>query len=151
MKQLPNFLSDPSSHLESELGLIDKQMRDAANRNDEISLVALSNRRDELPALIYAEKLRDFAERLNVQRSRVAAFDVELTNSVSLSRTLGAELEPKVTALQAEIERLQSEWAQSVADMETLQFAARQAHNDLNRILGERVNLLLAQCGTTTN
>jgi chromosome segregation ATPase len=145
MKQLPNFISDanPVSHLESELGLIDSQMIDHARRNDEAGLVALRNRKAELPELIQKAKWKDFAARLSVARSRVAAFDIELQNARRESSSRGASLEPKVTELRAEIERLQSEWAQSVADVESLQFATRQASDDLNRILSERTNLLL--------
>jgi chromosome segregation ATPase len=150
MKQLPTFLSDsnPVSHLESELGLIDSQMIEHARRNDEAGLVALRDRKAELPELIQKAKWKDFAARLSVARSRVAAFDIELQNARRESSSRGASLEPKVTELRAEIERLQSEWAQSVADVESLQFAARQAASDLNRILSERTNLLLTQCGT---
>jgi chromosome segregation ATPase len=153
LQQLPSFISDaePLSHLESELGTIDKQIQDAARRNDEAQLVDLRDRKAELPELIQKAKWKDFAARLSVARSRVAAFDIELQNARRESSSRGASLEPKVTELRAEIERLQSEWAQSVADVESLQFATRQASDDLNRILSERTNLLLAQSGTTTN
>ncbi len=145
LQQLPSFISDaePLSHLESELGTIDKQIQDAARRNDEAQLVDLRDRKAELPELIQKAKWKDFAARLSVARSRVAAFDIELQNARRESSSRGASLEPKVTELRAEIERLQSEWAQSVADVESLQFATRQASDDLNRILSERTNLLL--------
>jgi chromosome segregation ATPase len=143
MKQLPNFISDPLSHLESELGLIDKQMIDAARTGNETALLSLRDRKAELPELIQKAKWKDFAARLSVARSRVAAFEIELQSARRESLARGASLEPKVTELRAEIERLQSEWAQSVADVESLQFAARQASDDLNRILSERTNLLL--------
>jgi chromosome segregation ATPase len=103
----------------------------------------LRDRKSELPELIQKAKWKDFAARLSVARSRVAAFDIELQNARRESSSRGASLEPKVTELRAEIERLQSEWAQSVADVESLQFATRQASDDLNRILSERTNLLL--------
>jgi chromosome segregation ATPase len=143
MKQLPNFISDPLSHLESELGLIDKQMIDAARTGNETALLSLRDRKAELPELIQKAKWKDFAARLSVARSRVAAFEIELQSARRESSARGASLEPKVTELRAEIERLQSEWAQSLADVESLQFAARQASDDLNRILSERTNLLL--------
>jgi chromosome segregation ATPase len=143
MKQLPNFISDPLSHLESELGTIDKQMQDAARAGDQNALLSLRDRKAELPELIQKAKWKSFASRLSVARSRVGAFEIELQNARRESSSRGAELEPKVTELRAEIERLQSEWAQSVADVESLQFAARQASDDLNRILSERTNLLL--------
>jgi chromosome segregation ATPase len=143
MKQLPNFISDPLSHLESELGLIDKQMLDAARTGNETALLSLRDRKAELPELIQKAKWKDFAARLSVARSRVAAFEIELQSARRESSARGASLEPKVTELRAEIERLQSEWAQSLADVESLQFAARQASDDLNRILSERTNLLL--------
>jgi chromosome segregation ATPase len=149
MKQLPNFISDPLSHLESELGTIDKQMQDAARAGDQNALLSLRDRKAELPELIQKAKWKSFASRLSVARSRVAAFEIELQNARRESSARGASLEPKVTELRAEIERLQSEWAQSVADVESLQFAARQAASDLNRILSERTNLLLTQSGTT--
>jgi chromosome segregation ATPase len=149
MKQLPSFISDPLSHLQGELGTIDKQMIDAARTGNETALVSLRNRKAELPELIQKAKWKDFAARLSVARSRVAAFEIELQVARRESSSRGASLEPKVTELRAEIERLQSEWAQSVADVESLQFATRQASDDLNRILSERVNLLLAQSGTT--
>ncbi len=143
MKQLPNFISDPLSHLESELGTIDKQMQDAARAGDQNALLSLRDRKAELPELIQKAKWKSFASRLSVARSRVGAFEIELQNARRESSSRGAELEPKVTELRAEIERLQSEWAQSVADVESLQFATRQASDDLNRILSERTNLLL--------
>ncbi len=151
LQQLPSFLSDanPVAQLENELGLIDSQMIEHARRNDEAGLVALRNRKAELPELIMEVKWKDFAARASVARSRVAAFGIELENARRESSARGANLEPRVTELRAEIERLQSEWAQSVADVESLQFAARQAAADLNRILSERTNLLLlAQSGT---
>ncbi len=146
--KLPKLLSDSLTELTVELGTIDSQMIDRARRNDEAGLVALRNRKAELPELIMKAKWKDFARRASLGRSRVAAFDIELAKARRESLSRGASLEPKVTELKAEIERLESEWAQSVADVESLQFAARQAHNDLNRILSERTNLLLAQSGT---
>jgi multidrug resistance efflux pump len=150
MKQLPNFLSDaePLAGLETEFGTIDKQMRDAARTGNETALISLRDRKADLPTLIQKAKWKDFAKRASLARSRVGAFDLELQNARRESSALGASLEPKVTELRAEIERLQSEWAQSVADVESLQFAARQAASDLNRILSERTNLLLNQLGT---
>jgi multidrug resistance efflux pump len=148
MMKLPKLLSDSLTELTVELGTIDSQMIDRARRNDEAGLVALRNRKAELPELIMKAKWKDFARRASLGRSRVAAFDIELAKARRESLSRGASLEPKVTELKAEIERLESEWAQSVADVESLQFAARQAHNDLNRILSERTNLLLAQSGT---
>jgi chromosome segregation ATPase len=147
MKQLPNFLSDsdPVSHLESELGLIDRQMRDHAQRNDEAGLVALRDRKAELPELIQKAKMKDFAERLSVARSRVAAFDIELQTAVQEAGTKGRDAETKIPLLEQEIERLRSEWAQVRHDVESLQFEARQAHAELERIQSERVDLLLAQ------
>jgi hypothetical protein len=145
MKQLPNFISDPVSHLESELGLIDKRMRDHAQRNDEAGLVALRDRKAELPELIQKAKMKDFAERLSVARSRVAAFDIELQTAVQEAGTKGRDAETKIPLLEQEIERLRSEWAQVRQDVESLQFEARQAHAELERIQSERVDLLLAQ------
>ncbi len=145
MKQLPNFISDPVSHLESELGLIDKRMRDHAQRNDEAGLVALRDRKAELPELIQKAKMKDFAERLSVARSRVAAFDIELQTAVQEAGTKGRDAETKIPLLEQEIERLRSEWAQVRHDVESLQFEARQAHAELERIQSERVDLLLAQ------
>jgi division protein CdvB (Snf7/Vps24/ESCRT-III family) len=147
MMKLPNFISDanPVSHLESELGLIDRQMRDRAQRNDEAGLVALRDRKAELPELIQKARMKDFASRLSVARSRVAAFDIELQTAVQEAGTKGRDAETKIPLLQAEIERLRSEWAQVRQDVESLQFEARQAHIELERIQSERVDLLLAQ------
>jgi chromosome segregation ATPase len=147
MMKLPNFISDanPVSHLESELGLIDRQMRDRAQRNDEAGLVALRDRKAELPELIQKAKMKDFAERLSVARSRVAAFDIELQTAVQEAGTKGRDAETKIPLLEQEIERLRSEWAQVRQDVESLQFEARQAHAELERIQSERVDLLLAQ------
>lgn len=151
MMKLPKLLSDSLTELTAELGTIDSQMIDRARRNDEAGLVVLRDRKAELPELIQKAKWKDFARRASLARSRVSSFDIELQKARRESSSRGASLEPKVTELKAEIERLQSEWAQSVADVEWLQFAARQAHADLNRILSERTNLLLSQSGTTTN
>jgi chromosome segregation ATPase len=148
MKQLPSFISDPLAELESELGLIDKQMRDHARRNDEAGLVALRDRKAELPELIQKERMKNFALRLSVSRSRVAAFDIELQSAVRKAGTLSNQIEPKISVLQAEIECLRTEWAQAVADKESLQFAAKQARDDLDRIQNERETLLLGHYGT---
>jgi chromosome segregation ATPase len=147
MMKLPNFISDanPVSHLESELGLIDKRMRDYAQRNDEAGLVALRDRKAELPELIQKARMKDFASRLSVARSRVAAFDTELQTAVQEAGTKGRDAETKIPLLEQEIERLRSEWAQVRQDVESLQFEARQAHAELERIQSERVDLLLAQ------
>jgi hypothetical protein len=144
-KQLSNFLSDPASELERELGLIDKQMRDRAQRNDEAGLIALRDRKADLPELIQKTKMQDFASRLSVARSRVAAFDIELQTANREAATKGLDAETKIPLLEQEIERLRSEWAQVRHDVESLQFEARQAHAELERIQSERVDLLLAQ------
>jgi chromosome segregation ATPase len=148
MKQLPNFISDPLSHLESELGTIDKQMKDAARTGDQNALVSLRDRKAELPELIQKARMKDFASRLSVARSRVAAFDIELQIAYRRAGTLSNQIEPKISALQAEIERLRTEWAQAVADKESLQFVAKQARDDLDRIQNERETLLLGHYGT---
>jgi chromosome segregation ATPase len=150
MKQLPSFISDadPVSYLESELGLIDRQMRDVARTGNETALVSLRDRKAELPELIQKARMKDFASRLSVARSRVAAFDIELQIAYRRAGTLSSQVEPKIAALQAEIERLRTEWAQAVADKESLQFAAKQARDDLDRIQNERETLLLGHYGT---
>jgi chromosome segregation ATPase len=141
--KLPNFILDPVSELENELGLIEQKMRDAANRNDEKSLVALSARRDELPALIHAEKLRDIGERINAARTRCGVYDSETQTASELSRTLGSELDPKVKALELEIEGLRSEWAQAQTDRENLTFAAKQARSEFEGLSKQRETLLM--------
>jgi chromosome segregation ATPase len=148
MKQLPSFISDPVKHLEGELGTIDKEMRDAARRNDEAGLVALRDRKAELPELIQRMRMKNFASCLSVARSRVAAFEIELQSVVRKAGALSNQIEPKISALQAEIECLRTEWAQAVADKESLQFAAKQARDDLDRIQNERETLLLGHYGT---
>jgi chromosome segregation ATPase len=120
-------------------------MRDHAQRNDEAGLVALRDRKADLPELIQKAKMKDFAERLSVARSRVAAFDIELQTAVQEAGTKGRDAETKIPLLEQEIERLRSEWAQVRHDVESLQFEARQAHAELERIQSERVDLLLAQ------
>ncbi len=142
------LLHNEVSQLSDELRDTDKLMRDAARRGDENSLVSLQTRKTELPELIQKARMKDFAERLSVARSRVAAFDSELQNAVREAGTLGNQIEPKITALQAEIERLRTDWAQAVADKESLQFAAKQARDDLDRIQNERETLLLGHYGT---
>jgi hypothetical protein len=148
MKQMPSFLSDSSSHLESELELIKGQMRVAARRGDETALAALRSRRDELPGLIQAEKMRDFAARLSVARSRVAALNIELQNAVRESLTLATKVETDVPLLQEAIENLRSVSAQAHHERDLVQFAAKQADDELVRIQNERESLLLAQFGT---
>jgi chromosome segregation ATPase len=145
MKQLPNFISDPLSHLESELGTIDRQMKDAARTGDQNALVSLRDRKAELPELIQKAKMQDFAKRLSVARSRFAAFDIELQIAYRRAGTLSNQIEPKIAALEAEIEQLRTEWAQAQQDKESLQFAAKEAREELERIQSEREALLLAQ------
>jgi chromosome segregation ATPase len=123
-------------------------MRDAARRGDENSLVSLQTRKTELPELIQKAKMRNFAERLSVARSRVAAYDTELQSAARESGTLANEVETKVPILQAEIERLRSASAQAHHERESLQFAAKQARDDLARIQNERESLLLGHYGT---
>jgi chromosome segregation ATPase len=142
-KQLPNFILDPVSELESELGLIERKMREAAARGNESAVVALSARRDELPALIHVEKLRDIGEQINAARTRCGVYDNEMQTASELSRTLGSELDPKVKALELEIERLRSEWAQAQTDRENLTFAAKQARNEFEGLLKQRETLLM--------
>jgi phage shock protein A len=89
--------------------------------------------------------MKDFASRLSVARSRVAAFDIELQAAVQEAGTKGRDAETKIPLLEQEIERLRSEWAQVRQDVESLQFEARQAHAELERIQSERVDLLLEQ------
>ncbi len=97
MMTKPNFLSDPLSHLESEAGTIDSQMIDAARRNDEAGFVALRDRKAELPEHIQKAKWKDFAARLSVARSRIAAFDIELQNARRETSARDASLERKCT------------------------------------------------------
>jgi chromosome segregation ATPase len=93
--------------------------------------------------------MKDFAARLSVARSRVAAYDTELQSAARESGTLANEVEMKVPVLQAEIERLRSASAQAQHERDNLQFAAKQARDELARIQNERESLLLAQFGTT--
>jgi chromosome segregation ATPase len=150
--KLPAILLDETSdvsRLTDELGHIPSQLKDAARRNDETALAVLSDRRSQLPALIQSAKMKDFAARLSVARSRVAAYDTELQSAARESGTLANEVEMKVPVLQAEIERLRSASAQAQHERDNLQFAAKQARDELARIQNERESLLLAQFGTT--
>ncbi len=145
---LPAILLDETSdinRLTDELGHIPSQLKDAARRNDVTALAALSDRRSHLPELIQKARMSDFAKRLSVARSRVAAFDIELQTAVQEAGTKGRDAETKIPLLEQEIERLRSEWAQVRQDVESLQFEARQAHAELERIQSERVDLLLEQ------
>jgi hypothetical protein len=149
--KLPAILLDETSdinRLTDELGHIPSQLKEAARRNDETALAVLSDRRAQLPALIQSAKMKDFAERLSVARSRVAAYDTELQSAARESGTLANEVETKVPILQAEIERLRRESAQAHHERESLQFAAKQARNDLARIQNQRESLLLEHFGT---
>jgi hypothetical protein len=149
--KLPAILLDETSdvsRLTDELGHIPSQLKDAARRNDETALAVLSDRRSQLPALIQSAKMKHFAARLSVARSRVAAYDTELQSAARESGTLANEVETKVPILQAEIERLRSESAQAHHERESLQFAAKQARDDLARIQNERESLLLGHYGT---
>jgi len=92
--------------------------------------------------------MRDFAQRLSVARSRVAALHIELQNASREALTLAAEVETEVPVLEASIERLRSVSAQAHHERDNLQFAARQASEELERIQNERESLLLAQFGT---
>jgi chromosome segregation ATPase len=139
------LLNDEVATLTNELGHIPSQLKAAARNGDETALAVLSNRRSQLSDLIQKAKMKDFASRLSVARSRVAAFDIELQTAVQEAGTKGRDAETKIPLLEQEIERLRSEWAQVRQDVESLQFEARQAHAELERIQSERVDLLLAQ------
>ncbi len=142
------LLHNEVSQLSDELRDTDKLMRDAARRGDENSLVSLQTRKIELPELIQKAKMRNFAERLSVARSRVAAYDTELQNAVREAGTLATKVETDVPVLQAEIERLRSASAQAQHERDNLQFAAKQARDELARIQNERESLLLGHYGT---
>jgi hypothetical protein len=149
--KLPAILLAETSdvtRLTDELGHIPSQLKNAARRNDETALAVLSDRQAQLPELIQKAKMKDFAERLSVARSRVAAYDTELQNAVREAGTKGRDAEMKIPALEQEIERLRSEWASAQNETESLQFAAKQARDELTRIQNERENLLEAQFGT---
>jgi chromosome segregation ATPase len=139
------LLNDEVATLTNELGHIPSQLKAAARRGDETALAVLSDRRSQLPDLIQKARMSDFAKRLSVARSRVAAFDIELQAAVQEAGTKGRDAETKIPLLEQEIERLRSEWAQVRQDVESLQFEARQAHAELERIQAERVDLLLEQ------
>jgi FtsZ-binding cell division protein ZapB len=142
------LLNDEVATLSNELKGTDKLMGDAARRGDETGLVALSDRKAQLPELIQKAKMRNFAERLSVARSRVAAYDTELQNAVREAGTLATKVETDVPVLQAEIERLRSASAQAQHERDNLQFAAKQARDELARIQNERESLLLGHYGT---
>jgi chromosome segregation ATPase len=139
------LLNDEVATLTNELGHIPSQLKTAARNGDETALAVLSDRRSQLPELIQKARMRDFAKRLSVARSRVAAFNIELQTANREAGTKGRDAETKIPLLEAEIERLRSEWAQVRQDVESLQFETRQAHAELERIQSERVELLLAQ------
>ncbi len=148
---LPAILLDETSdinRLTAELGHIPSQLKDAARRGDETALAALSDRRSHLPELIQKARMSDFAKRLSVARSRVAALHIELQNASREALTLATEVETEVPVLEAAIERLRSVSAQAHHERDTLQFAAKQASDELERIQNERESLLLAQFGT---
>jgi chromosome segregation ATPase len=105
----------------------------------------LRNRKRELPELIQRERMKDFASRLSVARSRFGAFDSELIKAQDEARTLGSEAETKIPLLEAEIERLRSQWAFAQSETESLQYAVRQAREELTRIQDERESLLLSE------
>jgi chromosome segregation ATPase len=145
---LPAILLDETSdinRLTDELGHIPSLLKEAARRGDETALAALKDRRSQLPDLIQQARMRDFAARLSVARSRVAALHIELQNASSEALTLAAKVETDVPALQAAIEELRSVSAQAHHERDNLQFAARQASEELERIQNERETLLLAQ------
>jgi chromosome segregation ATPase len=145
---LPAILLDETSDVNSltdELGHIPSQLRDAARRGDETALAALSDRRSQLPELIQTAKLRDFAARLSVARSRLGAIDSELQNAYLEAMKAATKMETDVPVLEATIERLRSAAAQAHHERDTLQFAAKQAREQLEGIQAEREALLLAQ------
>jgi hypothetical protein len=149
--KLPAILLDETSdisRLTDELGHIPSQLKDAARRGDETALAALSDRRSQLPELIQKARMSDFGKRLSVARSRVAAFDIELQNAVRRAGTLATKVETDVPVLQSEIEQLRSASAEAHHERDNLQFAAKQARDELERIQNERESLLLAQFGT---
>jgi hypothetical protein len=145
---LPAILLDETSDINSltdELGHIPAKLKEAARRNDETALAALSDRRSQLPELIQTAKLRDFAARLSVARSRLGAIDSELQNAYTEAMKAATKMETDVPVLTATIERLRSAAAQAHHERDTLQFAARQAREELEGIQAEREALLLAQ------
>jgi hypothetical protein len=148
---LPAILLDETSdinRLTTELAHIPAQLKDAARRNDETALAVLSDRRSQLPDLIQKAKMRDFASRLSVARSRVAALHIELQNASREALTLAAEVETEVPVLEASIERLRSVSAQAHHERDNVAFAAKQARDELTRIQSERESLLLSHFGT---
>ncbi len=145
---LPAILQDEMSDINSltmELGQIPSELKDAARRGDETALAALSNRRSQLPELIQTAKLRDFARRLSVARSRLAAYDTELQTAYLEAMKAATKMETDVPVLTATIERLRSASAQAHHERDNLQYAARQAREELETIQAEREALLLAQ------
>ncbi len=139
------LLNNEVSQLTDELRDTDKLMRDAARTGNENALVSLSDRRSQLPELIQKAKMKDFAARLSVARSRVAALHIELQNASREALTLAAEVETEVPVLEASIERLRSVSAQAHHERDNVAFAAKQARDELTRIQSEREALLLAQ------
>jgi hypothetical protein len=142
------LLNDEVATLSDELKDTDKLMRDAARRGDETGLVVLSDRKAQLPELIQKAKMKDFASRLSVARSRVAALHIELQNASREALTLATKVETDVPVLEAAIERLRSVSAEAHHERDNLQFAAKQASGELERIQSERESLLLSHFGT---
>jgi hypothetical protein len=142
------LLFDEVATLSDELKDTERLMREAARRNDETALMSLQTRRSQLPTLIHEAKMKTFADNLSQARSRIAGVDTELQTAVSHVQTLGEEIEPKIQALHAEIERLRREFAEAVANKDSLLGSSIQAHAELARLHKQRETLLLATYGT---
>jgi hypothetical protein len=147
-KQLPNFLNNPVSELESELGLIEDKMKDAARAGNQTALVSLRERKAQLPALVVEAKRKDLVERFSVARSRIAAFETELQAQSNLSRTLSAEIEPKLQQLDKVKAELIANERQAQSDRETLLFALKLEQEKHAALVSEQASLLLSHFGT---
>jgi hypothetical protein len=141
---LQELLSDPAREMEIELGQIDERMKLVALRNDTGTLKQLSKRKAELPELIRQAKLRDIAQRINDQRTKLGIYQADYKKANEEARTLGTEFVPKVTELNQEIERLKNENLEALAILEALRWSVTHEEEELAKLTAKRQALLLS-------
>jgi hypothetical protein len=141
---LQELLSDPAREMEIELGQIDERMKLVALRNDTGTLKQLSKRKAELPELIRQAKLRDIAQRINDQRTKLGIYQADYKKANEEARTLGTEFVPKVTELNQEIERLKNENLEALAILEALRWSVAQEEEEMSKLTAKRQALLLS-------
>jgi hypothetical protein len=142
---LNELLYSETQQLSDELGHIDDLIRDAAMQNDTRQLTNLAQRKRHLPELIFQAKVRDIADQINAQRTRLGVFQMDFDTAFKSAVALGTELPTKLSELEKEKQRLLDEAHQALADKESLQFAVQIETAEFERLKKQRQSLLLSK------